>query len=241
MTAGTAAERLHGLYVDELRQSLLPPAHPTVDRRQMNALIRQARTAEPAACTEPDATTWIWSDLHPGHEHSPTVFGRPFRTAATADEAMMEAWDEVARLRSPGQVSMAEPILARRGHRDRQGTMVEAVVRGGCAAASATEDERSGLGSRRKSMGERRVAVGELEANLSGCLEEVRGGTTLIVTEGGDGVARLIPEPEALKQARAALDAAGIAWSGRRLKKRRPSVRLRGGRSISDIVRENRE
>ena len=90
-------------------------------------------------------------------------------------------------------------------------------------------------------MGERRVAVGELEANLSGCLDEVRGGTTLIVTEGGDGVARLVPEPEALKQARAALDAAGIAWSGRRLKKRKPSVRLRGGRSISDIVRENRE
>ena len=90
-------------------------------------------------------------------------------------------------------------------------------------------------------MGERRVGVGELETNLSGCLDEVRSGTTLIVTEGGDGVARLIPEPEALKQARAALDAAGIAWSGRRLKKRKPSVRLRGGGSISDIVRENRE
>ena len=32
-------------------------------------------------------------------------------------------------------------------------------------------------------MGDRRVAVGELEANLSGYLDEVRGGTTLIVTE----------------------------------------------------------
>ena len=42
-------------------------------------------------------------------------------------------------------------------------------------------------------------------------------------------MARLIPEREAAKQARAALDAAGIAWSGRRLKKRKPSVRLRGG------------
>ncbi len=49
-------------------------------------------------------------------------------------------------------------------------------------------------------MGERRVAVGELEANLSGCLDEVRGGTTHIVTAGGDGVARLIPEPEALSR-----------------------------------------
>lgn len=68
-----------------------------VERRQIEALIRQARTAEPAACTEPDATTWIWSDLHLGHEHSRTVFGRPFRTAAAADEAMMAAWyEEVA-------------------------------------------------------------------------------------------------------------------------------------------------
>ena len=61
------------------------------------------------------------------------------------------------------------------------------------------------------------------------------------MTEGGNGVARLVPEPEVSKQARAALDAAGIAWSSRRLKKRKPSVRLRGGGSISDVVRENRE
>ena len=89
-------------------------------------------------------------------------------------------------------------------------------------------------------MRERRVAVEELEADPSGCLERVRNGTTLLVTDGEERVARLIPESEAVKQARAALDAAGIAWSGRRLKKRKPSVRLRGGGSISDIVRENR-
>ena len=97
MAAETAAERLHALYVDELRQSLLPPVHPMVNGRQIEALIQRARTAEPAACTEPDATTWIWSDLHLGHEHSRSVFGRPFPTAAAADEAMMEAWyEEVA-------------------------------------------------------------------------------------------------------------------------------------------------
>ena len=65
-----------------------------VNGRQIEALIRTAQTASPAACTEPDATTWIWSDLHLGHEHSRSTFGRPFRTAAAADEAMMEAWYE---------------------------------------------------------------------------------------------------------------------------------------------------
>ena len=94
MAGETAAERLHGLYVDELRRLLLPPVHRLVDERQMEALIRRARTAEPAAFTKTDATTWIWSDLHLSHEHSRTVFERPFPTAAAADEAMMNAWYE---------------------------------------------------------------------------------------------------------------------------------------------------
>ncbi len=42
---------------DELRQALLPPVRPMVNRRQTEALIRQASTIGPAACTEPDATT----------------------------------------------------------------------------------------------------------------------------------------------------------------------------------------
>ena len=89
-------------------------------------------------------------------------------------------------------------------------------------------------------MRERHVAIGELQANLSGCLEEVRSGMTLVVTDKGGRVARVIPETEAVKQTRAALQAAGIAWTGKRPKKRKPSVRLRGSGSISDIVRENR-
>ena len=103
MAAETAAERLHTLYVDELRRSLLPHVRPRVNRRQTEALIRQAGTIGPAACTEPDATTWIWSDLHLGHEHSRSVFGRPFPTAAAVDEAMMGAWYE--------QVSEGETII----------------------------------------------------------------------------------------------------------------------------------
>ncbi len=89
-------------------------------------------------------------------------------------------------------------------------------------------------------MPERHVSIGELEANPSGCIEEVRNGMTLVVTDGGDRVARVIPEVDGVRRIQAALDAAGIAWSGRRPKKRKPSVRLRGAGSISDIVRENR-
>ena len=85
-------------------------------------------------------------------------------------------------------------------------------------------------------MRERRVGIQELEGNLSACLEEVRSGTTLLVTEGGHRVARLIPDPGASESN----SGPAIAWSGRRLRKTKPKARLRGGGSMTDIVRENR-
>ena len=85
------------LYIDELRRSLVPPIHPMVNGRQTETLIRRAECEAAAACSAADVLTWVWSDLHLGHEHSRSAFGRPFRTAAEADRAMMEAWyDQVA-------------------------------------------------------------------------------------------------------------------------------------------------
>ena len=46
-------------------------------------------------------------------------------------------------------------------------------------------------------MRERQIEVHELETNLSGCLEEVQHGTTLLLTDGADCVARIVPEPQA--------------------------------------------
>ena len=45
-------------------------------------------------------------------------------------------------------------------------------------------------------MQERRIAIQELHANLSRCLDEVRRGTTLLLTDGERRVARLIPEAD---------------------------------------------
>ena len=39
-------------------------------------------------------TSTSGTDLHLGHELSRSVFGRPFPSAADADEAMMGAWYE---------------------------------------------------------------------------------------------------------------------------------------------------
>ena len=73
----------------------MPPVHPLVDERQTRALIRLARAAGPGRCEAPDAATWIWSDLHLGHELSLGVFFRPFGTARWADQAMMDAWSDL--------------------------------------------------------------------------------------------------------------------------------------------------
>lgn len=85
-------------------------------------------------------------------------------------------------------------------------------------------------------MQERYIGIQELHENLSSCLEEVRGGTTLLLTDRGHRVARLVPEPESGESK----DGYPIAWSGRKLKKTRPKARLRGGGSMADIVKENR-
>ena len=85
-------------------------------------------------------------------------------------------------------------------------------------------------------MRERRIGIQELHANLSRCLDEVRRGTTLLLTDGEHRVARLIPEAVA----GGSDEGLPVAWSGRRLKKTKPRARLRGGGSMADIVRENR-
>ena len=85
-------------------------------------------------------------------------------------------------------------------------------------------------------MSERYIGIQELHEHLSRCLDEVRSGTTLLLTDGGHRVARLVPEPGS----RESKGAFPIAWSGRKLKKTRPRARLRGGGSMADIVKENR-
>ena len=90
-------------------------------------------------------------------------------------------------------------------------------------------------------MEERRVAISELQSSLGECLREVAHGTTLLVTDQERQVARITPETDATERTLARLRASGeFLWSGRRLKKRKPSVRVRDNGTVSDIVIENR-
>ncbi len=91
-------------------------------------------------------------------------------------------------------------------------------------------------------MGERRVGIRELKSRLSEFVREVRTGRTLVVTEHGRPVARIIPNVTSLRERLESLtNAGGLLWSGRRLGRARPVARVRSRRTVADLVSENRE
>jgi len=91
-------------------------------------------------------------------------------------------------------------------------------------------------------MAERRIGIRELKSKLSECIREVRGGGTIVVTEHGRPVARMIAAASSLRERLEALsDAGGILWSRRRLKPTKPVARVRSGRrNVADLITENR-
>jgi prevent-host-death family protein len=89
---------------------------------------------------------------------------------------------------------------------------------------------------------ERRVGIRELKSKLSECVREVRHGGTIVVTDHGEAVARLIPELDSFVERTEMLGNSGmVLWSGRRLRRSRPQARTRGKRTVADMVVENRK
>jgi prevent-host-death family protein len=94
----------------------------------------------------------------------------------------------------------------------------------------------------KKAISERRIGIRELKSKLSQCVRDVKMGATIVVTEHGRRVARLIPETDSLDSRIDALrQTGGIQWSGRRLSATKPTARVRGKRTVADIVVENRK
>ena len=91
-------------------------------------------------------------------------------------------------------------------------------------------------------MGERRVGIRELKSKLSECVRDVKRGATIVVTDHGRRVARLVPEADSLEERLEVLKSSGtVLWSGRRLGRTKPEVCARGKGTVSEIVVENRE
>jgi antitoxin (DNA-binding transcriptional repressor) of toxin-antitoxin stability system len=66
-------------------------------------------------------------------------------------------------------------------------------------------------------------------------------GRTIVVTDHGRPVARIIPEAASLQERVDALRKAGaIGWSGRRSGRRRRPGKVRGTKTVADLVVEKR-
>ena len=90
-------------------------------------------------------------------------------------------------------------------------------------------------------MGERRVGIRELKSRLSEFVRDVKAGETIVITDRGRAVARIIPDAMPLQERIEALVRTGaILWNGRRLRLAKPVARVRGKRCVSDLVIENR-
>lgn len=88
---------------------------------------------------------------------------------------------------------------------------------------------------------EKRIGIRELKSTLSECVREVRAGRTIVVTDHGQPVARIVPEALSLRDRVEALRKAGaVAWSGRRLRAAKPAATVRGANTVADLVVENR-
>ena len=95
-------------------------------------------------------------------------------------------------------------------------------------------------------MNEQSVGVRELKAQLSEYLRRVKAGETILITERGQPIGRLVPEATSAelslhdKQQRL-IDAGLLEWNGRKLEAYEPVALSQGMVRASDLVVEMRE
>jgi prevent-host-death family protein len=92
-------------------------------------------------------------------------------------------------------------------------------------------------------MAEKRAGVRELKARLSAYIREIKKGNTVVITERGAEVGRMIPASESLDDRIQSLVRSGFAdWNGKTLKPAKPVAKVKpGSKTLSEIVSEDRD
>lgn len=90
-------------------------------------------------------------------------------------------------------------------------------------------------------MTEMTVGVRELKARLSEYLHKVRTGETILITDRGQPVGRIVPAGQPLEaRLDAMIEAGSLAWSGQKLEPLAPVAQVRGKNSVADLLIEER-
>ena len=90
-------------------------------------------------------------------------------------------------------------------------------------------------------MSEVRVGVRELKSRLSEYLRQVKAGETVIITDRGQPVGRIVPMAQPLQdRLEGMVQGELILWSGPKLSPLTPVARTQGERTVSDLLVEDR-
>ena len=86
------------------------------------------------------------------------------------------------------------------------------------------------------------VGIRELKSRLSSYLRQVKAGHSVVITDHGKTIGRIIGANASLESRSAELVQAGIiAWNGRKMTPGKPAARSRGNGTVADIVVGNRD
>ncbi len=91
-------------------------------------------------------------------------------------------------------------------------------------------------------MNEPNVGIRELKANLSKYLRRVKAGQTVIVTERGVPIGRIVPAAPTMEtRMRILVETGLISWNGKKLLPREPVAVNHNTRMVSELVTEDRD
>ena len=86
------------------------------------------------------------------------------------------------------------------------------------------------------------VGIRELKARLATYVRHVKAGGTLTITERGKPIVRLVPVNASPEERMQELMRAGlITWNGKKLGPPKPAAKVRGKKTVAEILLENRE
>lgn len=91
-------------------------------------------------------------------------------------------------------------------------------------------------------MAEMIVGVREFKMHLSEYLRQIKKGKTIVITEHGKAVGRLMPANASRSERLAALQVAGILrWNGKKLPKVKHRPKVQGAKTVADLLIEDRK
>jgi prevent-host-death family protein len=86
-----------------------------------------------------------------------------------------------------------------------------------------------------------KAGIRELKAHLSAYLRQVKAGGTVVITDRGEPIGRIVPITQPVDTVLTSLQEAGlIAWSGKKLTSIAPVARTQGDRTVAELLLEDR-